>query len=190
MEVLVGVSNRHVHLTKEVYDNLFDSELTKLRDLDQPGQFAANEKVGIKVNDVLIDGVRIVGPLREYNQVEISLSDAHKLGVNPPIRTSGELDGSFPVTVVGTNGEVNLDKGLILANRHIHINKEDIEKYNLNEDELLAVRVNGEKAGVLKNIHLKVGDNSSLSLHLDTDDANALGLKTGDKVEVLRIKER
>lgn len=190
MKVLVGVSNRHVHLTREIYDKLFDEELTKFRDLDQPGQFAANEKVSIKVNDALFENVRIIGPLRDYNQVEVSLTDAYKLKVEPPIRTSGDLKGSLPITLIGPKGEVSLDEGLIIANRHIHITREDLEKYNLKEEELFAVKVSGEKAGILKNVHLKVGDSSSLRLHLDTDDANALGLKTGDEVEILRIKER
>lgn len=190
MKVLVGVSNRHVHLTSDVYYKLFNEELTKFRDLDQPGQFAANEKVSIKVNDGLIENVRIIGPLRDYNQIEVSLTDAYKLKVEPPIRTSGDLKGSLPITLIGLKGEVSLDEGLIIANRHIHITKGDLEKYNLKEKDLFAVKVSGEKAGILKNVHLKVDDSSSLRLHLDIDDANALGLKTGDEVEILRIKER
>ena len=189
MKIIVGVSNRHVHLNKETYYKLFDNELTKLRDLDQPTQFAANEKVSIKVNNTIMDNIRIVGPLREYNQVEISLTDAYKFKVTPPIRTSGDLKGSMPVTIIGPKGSVDLKEGLIIADRHIHITKEQMKKYNLKEKENLAIKVNGEKSGILKNIHLKVLDNSNLRLHLDNDDANALGLKTGDEVEIIRIKE-
>ena len=189
MKVIVGVSNRHVHLNKETYEKLFKKELTKFRDLDQPTQFAANEKVSIKVNNIKMDNVRIVGPLREYNQIEISLTDAYKLKVKPPIRTSGNLKGSLPVTIIGPKGSVDLKEGLIIADRHIHITKQQMKKYNLKEKENLAVKVNGEKSGILKNVHLKVLDNSNLRLHLDTDDANSLGLKTGDEVEILRIKE-
>ena len=189
MKVIVGVSNRHVHLNKETYDKLFDKEITKFRDLDQPTQFAANEKVSIKVNDIIIDNVRIVGPLRDYNQIEISLTDAYRFKVNPPIRTSGDLKGSLPVTIIGPKGEVSLQEGLIIADRHIHITKEQLIKYKLNSNELLVLKTNGKKAGFLKNVHLKVADNSALRVHLDNDDANALGLKTGDEVEILRIKE-
>ncbi|MBR3362707.1 MAG: phosphate propanoyltransferase [Bacilli bacterium] len=189
MKVIVGVSNRHVHLNKETYEKLFKKELTKFRDLDQPTQFAANEKVSIKVNNIKMDNIRIVGPLREYNQIEISLTDAYKLKVKPPIRTSGNLKGSLPVTIIGPKGSVDLKEGLIIADRHIHITKQQMKKYNLKEKENLAVKVNGEKSGILKNVHLKVLDNSNLRLHLDTDDANSLGLKTGDEVEILRIKE-
>ncbi|MBR2833477.1 MAG: phosphate propanoyltransferase [Bacilli bacterium] len=189
MKVVVGVSNRHVHLTKEVYDKLFDKPLTKLRDLDQPGQFAANECVSIRIDDEVIDNVRIVGPLRDYCQVEISRTDAYKLNVDPPIRMSGDLLGSLPVTLVGLKGEVFLEEGLIIASRHIHIKKSDLVKYGFSDNEVLAIKVCGEKGGILKNVHLKAGDNSSFKLHLDTDEANAFGLKTGDAVEVVRIKE-
>ncbi len=189
MKIIVGVSNRHVHLNKETYDKLFSGRLTKFRDLDQPTQFAANETVSIKVNNITMDKVRIVGPLREYNQVEISLTDAYKFKVNPPIRTSGDLKGSLPVTIIGPNGTVDLKEGLILADRHIHITERMLKEYNLNPNESLVLKTNGPKAGLLNNVHLKVGANSTLRIHLDTDDANALGLKTGDKVEILRIKE-
>ena len=190
MKVIVGVSNRHVHLNEETYNQLFSKKLTKYRDLDQPTQFAANEKVSIKINDTIIDNVRIVGPLRNYNQVEISLTDARKCKVTPPIRTSGDLKGSLPVIIIGPKGIVDLTEGLIIADRHIHITNEEVKQYNLKPNELLVLKTTGEKSGFLKNVHLKISDNSALRVHLDTDDANALGLKNGDEVEILRIKER
>lgn len=189
MKVIVGVSARHAHLTKEVYEQLFgDDKLKKMVDIDQPGQFSSTSVITIKNGDRQIDNVRIVGPLRDYNQVEVSKTDCYKLKVNPPIRMSGDLDDSLSITVVGPKGEVNLEKGLILANRHVHINPDDVKKYGLEGISTVAVKVTGEKAGILENVYLKVQDNAALRLHLDTDDANAFDLKTDDEVELLKIK--
>ncbi len=188
MRVSVGVSNRHVHLTKEIYDLLFDEEISKFRDLDQKGQFAANQKVTLKNGDRIIQNVRLVGPFREYNQVEISRTDCYKLKVNPPVRDSGCLEDSEKITLVGPKGSVYLDKGVIIANRHIHITPNDMQKYGLKKDEVVCVSVKSEKSGILKDIHLKVQESASLKLHLDTDDANAFNIKSDDIVEVLRIK--
>lgn len=190
MKIKVGVSNRHVHLTEEVYNILFNEPLEKERDLDQPGQFAAKQKVSIKNENYTFDNVRIVGPLRKYNQVEVSRTDSYKLKVKPPVRASSDLEGSLPITIIGPCGEVNLENGLILANRHIHMAKEDLERLNILENEELAVKIEGEKSGVLRNVYPKVSEKASFILHLDTDDANAFGLKTEDSVELLRIKER
>ncbi len=190
MEITVGVSNRHVHLTEEIYNKLFDKPLEKERDLDQPGQFAAKQKVSIKNENNRIDNVRIVGPLREYNQIEVSKTDSYMLKVNPPIRTSGDLEGSLPITIIGPKGEINLNKGLIIANRHIHMTTDDLKKLNIKENDELAIKIKGEKAGVLQRVYPKISDKACLIVHLDTDDANALNLKTGDRVEVLKVKER
>lgn len=190
MLITVGVSARHVHLSSDVYEKLFTDKLEKLRNLDQPGQFAAKQMVSIKTDGGQIDNVRIVGPLRDYNQVEISRTDSYKLKVEPPVRNSSDLEGSLPITIIGPKGEVYLDKGLILANRHIHLTKEDALKYELDGISDVAVRINGEKSGILKNVYLKIQDNASLRLHLDTDDANAFGIKTDDEVEVIKIRER
>lgn len=186
MKIKVGVSNRHIHLTKEVYEKLFDEKLEILRNLDQPGQFAAKQTVTIKNENGSFDNVRIVGPLREYNQIEISKTDSFKLKENPPIRTSGDLEGSLPITIIGPKGSIDLDKGLIIANRHIHLTKEDIKKYNLENTEKVAIKIKGEKAGILKNVYLKVTKEASLRLHLDTDDANAFNLTNDEIVEVLK----
>lgn len=189
MKIKVGVSVRHVHLTKDIYEKLFGTDkLEKLRDLDQPGQFASTSTVTIKNGERQLDNVRIVGPLREYNQVEISRTDSYFLKINPPLRNSGDLEDSESITIVGPNGEVTLSQGLIMSNRHIHLTLEDVKRYKLENVEKVCVRVDGEKAGIIKNVFLKVLDTASLSLHLDTDDANALDLKTGDEVEVLLEK--
>lgn len=186
MNISVGISNRHVHLTEEVYNELFDKPLEKLKDLDQPGQFAAVQTVDIKNDKYTFKKVRIVGPLRTYNQVEISRTDSYKLKVDPPVRNSGDIKGSLPITIIGPKGEVYLNEGLIIANRHIHLTKEDIKKYNLENLEKVSIRIKGEKPGIMQNVFLKVADNSSLRLHLDTDDANAFNIKNNDIVEVIK----
>lgn len=190
MKVKVGISVRHAHLTKETYQKLFgNTDIKKLRDLDQIGQYASESLITIKLGERKIENVRIIGPLREYNQVEISRTDAYYLKVNPPIKSSGDLKESLPITIIGPKGEITLEKGLIIANRHIHLTKEDEKKYNLENEETVCIKIEGEKAGILKNVKLKVAENSSLALHLDTDDGNAFGLKTGDIVEVLKEKK-
>jgi len=189
MNILVGVSNRHVHLTKNIYDKLFSSPMEKLRDLDQPGQFASKQILSIKVGDKIIDDVRVVGPLRDYNQVEISRTDAYFLKVNPPIRESGDIKGSSPITLITSLGEVYLDEGLIIANRHVHLTKDDVEKYGLYNIKEVAIKIKGEKSGIIRNVYLKVQANASLRWNLDTDDENAFKVKSGDEVEVLKIKE-
>ena len=189
MKAIVGISMRHVHLTEEVYKKLFgDKPFEVLRELKQPGEFASNRVVTIKNGDREIDNVRVLGPFRKYNQVEISKTDSYTLKLNPPIRTSGDLEGSSPITIIGDVGYVNLDKGCIIANRHLHINNEEVKKYHLKKVKTVKIKVDGEKAAVLENIHLKIDDNYSLELQLDSDDGNAVNLKTGDIVEIIPEK--
>ncbi len=190
MKIKVGVSNRHVHLTKEVYFGLFGkSELEKDRDLDQPGQFASTSYVTIKKGDRELEKVRVLGPFRDYNQVEISQTDAYKLKVNPPVRDSGDLEGSESITLIGPNGSVDLSSGLILARRHIHITPEDMKKYGFEGLKKVAVLIKGEKGGIIDNIYFKVLDIASLTLHLDTDEGNAFNLKSGDEVILIKSLE-
>ncbi len=190
MRIKVGVSNRHVHLTKEVYFKLFGEEnLEKDRDLDQPGQFASKSYVTIKKGEREIPHVRILGPFRNYNQIEISRTDAYKLKVNPPVRDSGDLEGSESITLIGPKGEVALDKGLILANRHIHITPAEMTKYGFEGLKKVAVLVKGPKGGVIDNVYFKVLDVASLRLHLDTDEGNAFNLKNDDEVILVKSLE-
>lgn len=187
MNIKVGISNRHVHLTKEVYFKLFGKEtLEKARDLDQPGQFASTSFVSIRNGSHIIDNVRIVGPLRNYNQVEISRTDAIKLKVNPPVRDSGDLAHSLPVILIGPKGSVALPSGLILATRHIHITPEEMKKYGFEGIDKVAVLVKGDKGGIIDNVKFKVLDEASLTLHLDSDEGNAFNLKTGDEVTLIK----
>lgn len=182
MEVKIGISNRHVHLCKNDLEILFgnDYELKIDRELSQPGEFASTDRVTIKSDKGEISNVRILGPIRNYSQVEISKTDAIKLRLNPPVRESGDLIDSSPITIVGPCGEVHLNKGCIIASRHIHLTNKDVLEYGLQGIEKVSIKILGEKGGTLDNVSLKVNDNYAFELHLDTDDANAHLIKQGD----------
>lgn len=184
MKVTVGVSNRHVHLKEEDINILFGHPLTFMRKLHQPKDFAAEETVSIKTDKAIIENVRVIGPARDYTQIEISKTDSYKLGINPPVRTSGDLENSEIVTIIGPNGSIKTN-GCIIADRHIHINKEDKEKYNLPDK--VFVKIGGIKKGIIE-VHLKVTDEAYYELHLDTDDANGFLLKDGDIVDIIENK--
>lgn len=187
MKVSIGVSNRHVHLTKEHIDILFGNNyiLKKRNDLTQPNQFASTETVTIKSTKAEINAVRVLGPVRDYTQVEISKTDAYKLGINPPVRNSGDLKGSCPITIIGPKGCVDLKEGCIIATRHIHILPSQLKAYGLENVEKVSVKLDGEKGGIISNVYLKESENSFLELHLDTDDANAHLIKNGDIGEIV-----
>lgn len=187
MKVTIGVSNRHVHLKKEHLEILFgkDYSLENIKDLKQPGQFASSAIVTLKTQKGEIEKVRVLGPIRPYTQVEISKTDAYKLGLNPPVRNSGDLKDSETVTIVGPNGEVVALESCIIAARHIHILPEQVKEYGLEDKEMVNVKINGEKGGIITNVYLKTADNSFFEMHLDTDDANAHLVKNGDIAEII-----
>lgn len=186
MKVKLGVSNRHVHLKEEDVMTLFGKPLEKDRDLLQPGEYASTFYVDLKTNKDIIEHVRVLGPVRKYSQVEISRTDAYKLGLNPPVKTSGDLVMASEITLVGPIGEVTLQNGCIIANRHIHINSYERNRLNLNDVSKVKVIIEGEKGGILDNVYLKESDNFVLELHLDTDDANAFLVKTGDELTIIK----
>lgn len=175
MEINIGISNRHVHLTKEHLDILFGEnyELTKRNDLSQLGQFACEEIVTIKTAKNEIKKVRILGPVRNYTQVEISKTDSFTLGLNPPVRESGDVKDSEAITLIGPKGEVTLNEGCIIATRHIHANPDDVKKLNLEGINYVDVKIPGLKGGILHHVSIKVDPSYTLELHLDTDDGNA-----------------
>lgn len=185
MKISVGISNRHIHLNQDDFEILFGKEckLEKIRDLNQPNQYASNLNLSIKGPKSVIENVRVIGPIRDYTQVEISKTDGYKLGINPPIRESGNIIGSAPVTLIGPKGELKLEYGCIIADRHIHITPKQKELYDLVEN--VDIYVNREKETILKNVHLRVSEESYFELHLDTDDANGCNLKNGDIVEII-----
>lgn len=184
----VGVSARHVHVSKEDLTTLFGegSELTVYRPLSQPSQFAANERVNLVGPRGRIDGVRILGPTRSRTQVEISLTDAVRLGVKPPVRDSGDIDQSASLTIEGPKGTVTIEQGTILAQRHIHLTPDDAEALGVIDKQLVSVRVPGNRGLVFDNVLCRVNPNFSKEMHIDTDEANAALLSTGSQVELVK----
>ena len=186
MKVNIGVSARHVHLSRNDLDILFgkDYELTEKAPLSQPGQFACNEQVTIEGEKGSIERVRILGPLRSKTQVEITKTDSFKLGVKPPVRNSGDLDGASSITIIGPKGKVTVDAAII-ASRHVHATKEDAKKYGFEGKEFVSLKVGGEKPGILENVYVRISDSFVYEVHLDTDDANAFLIKNGDEAELI-----
>jgi len=186
MKVNIGVSARHVHVTKGDLNILFGDgfELSKKTNLSQPGQYACNEQVTIKGPKGTIERVRILGPERGETQVEISKTDSFALGIKPPVRNSGDLDGAAEITIIGPKGEVTKNAAII-ASRHVHATKEDAKKYGFEGKEFVSIMVKGEKPGILENVYVRISDNFSYEVHLDTDDANAFLIKQGDEAELI-----
>jgi len=185
MKVKIGVSARHVHLTKDDFKKLFGyDELTWLKDLTQPNEFASKETVSIITEKGRINNVRILGPFRDYTQVEISKTDAYSLKINPPIRKSGDLVSSEIVTMEH-DGNTITKECCIIATRHIHINTKDLKRYNLENGEVVKLRLDGIKGGILNNVFIKASDNYTLEAHIDLDDANAHFINDKDEGEII-----
>lgn len=182
--VPVGVSNRHVHVTKETFAILFgeDAQMTKKSDVKQPGQFAANECVTVAGPKGEFKKVRILGPERKVNQVEISKTDCFKLGVHPNVRMSGDLGGTDGLTLIGPKGQVTLDEGCIVALRHVHMLPQQAKELGLSDGEIVDIETFGSRSGIFGNVVMRINDASALEMHIDTDEANALGIKNNDLV--------
>lgn len=180
--VPIGVSNRHIHLCQSDLETLFGPgfQLTKMKDLKQPGQFAANETLTITGPKGEITNVRILGPVRSKTQVEISKTDGFKLGLLAPVRESGKVDGTPGMTLKGPRGTVELKEGVIVAHRHIHVPPEFAEKYQLKDKDVVEVEIGKERKVIFSNVLIRVSEQYALEMHLDTDEANAAGVKTGD----------
>lgn len=186
MKVKVGVSARHVHVTKEDVKQLFGEgyELTKKVDLSQPGQYACNEQVIIEGPKGKLERVRILGPERSKTQVEISKTDSFSLGIKPPVRNSGDLEGASEIKIIGPKGTVVKDAAII-ASRHLHIDPLTAEKLGIINKEFVTIKVEGEKPGILENVYVRISEDFVYEVHLDTDDANAFLIKNGDEVELI-----
>jgi propanediol utilization protein len=185
----VTVSARHAHVSRGVLERLYGEgfQLAKLRDLGQPGEFAAEQTVTLVGPSMrAIESVRLLGPVRGYTQVELSRTDGVRLGLDLPTRRSGDLAGSGSVTLVGPAGSVALREGAIRATRHIHMTERDAATHRVADGDLVRVRFPGDRALVLENVLIRVAKNAALELHLDTDDANAAEVRGSLTVEVLR----
>jgi len=185
----VAVSARHVHIARGMLDALFGPafQLTKLRDLGQPGEFASGETVTVVGRSMkALEGVRILGPIRTYTQIELARTDAVRLGVDPPVRASGDLAGSEPITLVGPAGAVALREGAIRATRHIHMTERDALVHRVKDGDSVRVRLPGVRALTFENVVVRVGKAAALEFHLDTDDANAADVRPPALVEIIR----
>ncbi len=184
----LGVSNRHIHLTENTFKKLFgnNARFEEFRPLYQPGEFASKHVltlVGPKQRS--LQGVRILGPLRNYDQVEVSLSDAVFLGINPPVVNSGNLENAAPLTLIGPVGSVYLEKCAIVASRHIHMTNSDASRFGVKNGDYCKVRVSGVKSTIFENVLIRINDSWRLQIHLDTDDANAANVRSETTVEFI-----
>ena len=185
MKVSVGISNHHVHLNEEDYHLLFgDTIMEKRNDLKQPGMFASTLLVDISGPKNSLKNLRVLGPNRNYTQVEVSKTDCYVLGVNPPVRNSGDLEGAAEITITGPKGSITRN-ACIIATRHIHVDQKIREEHGLVGIEKVKVQKVGEKGAILDDVYLKDSDEAYFEIHLDTDDANALLLKNDDELEIL-----
>ncbi len=190
--IIANVSNHHIHLCE---DDLFfffgkGSKLNKLKDLLQPGQFACKEKLVIVGPKNRINKVRIIGPLRKKTQIEISRTDGFYLGINPPLRNSGDLEGSTAIRVIGPKGERQIKSSCIIVRRHIHMRTEDAQQYKVKDKDRVYVKVDGERGLIFENVQVRVRGDFALECHIDTDEANACGLKNGDRVKIVDFVEK
>lgn len=189
-QVPVGVSNRHIHLTAADVEVLFGKgyELSPMKELSQPGQYACKEQLTLIGPSMrAIEKVRVLGPLRKATQVEISRTDSYTLKIKAPVRESGKLDGSAPITIVGPKGVLSIREGCIIANRHIHMSPADGEHYGVKDGDYVNVEVDdGERRTKWYDVQVRVHPDFRLEMHVDSDDANAVGLPCGGKVRIVR----
>lgn len=186
----VGVSNRHVHLSRAHMDLLFGSgyELKSKNPLSQPGQYAAEEVVLLAGPKGTVEKVRVLGPSRKSTQVELLAADLYKLGISAPIRESGKLDDAADVTIVGPKGAVMAQKCAIVAKRHIHMTPADAEHFSVADGQTVSIDIGGERGLTFGAIAVRVSPDFKLELHLDTEEANAAGLKNGESVRLSGAK--
>ena len=185
----IGVSNRHIHLSKSDLETLFGVgyELTPIKDLSQPGQYACKEVLTIIGPSMRpIENVRVLGPVRKASQVEISMTDSYVLKVKPPVRESGNIKDSAPIRIVGPKGVVELNEGCIIANRHIHMSPDEAKVFNLRDGDYVDIDVNGKRKTRWFDVQVRVDKDFRLEMHVDTDDANSAGIGNGFIVNVVK----
>lgn len=185
----VETSARHVHLTAEDFATLFgpDAQLTVKKELSIKGQFASNEKVTVVGPKKSQPNVSILGPFRSQTQVELSATDARSLGLNAPVRLSGDLKGSAPCKLVGPAGEVEIAEGVIVAKRHLHISAAEAEKAGVSHGEVIQVKINSENRSLIfDDVEVRVGEGCDATIHVDTDESNAAGCTAATVGELIK----
>ena len=185
----IGVSNRHIHLSTADLETLFGAgyELTPIKELSQPGQYACKEVLTIVGPSMRpIENVRVLGPVRKASQVEISATDSYVLKVKPPVRESGNIKDSAPIRIIGPKGVVELSEGCIIANRHIHMSPSDAVEFGVSDGDYVNIDVNGKRRTRWFDVQVRVHKDFRLEMHVDTDDANAAGIGNGFVVTVVK----
>lgn len=187
-EIPVGVSNRHIHLSEKDLNTLFGDnyQLMKLKDLSQPGQYACKETVTICGPKGAIEKVRILGPTRSKTQVEILAGDCFKLGAVPHPRLSGDLSKTPGVTIIGPKGSVQIEEGLIVAQRHIHMTPEDANRLGVHDGQIVSIQFDDLRGGIYSNVAVRANDESSLECHIDTEEANAMNINSKSKIKIIK----
>ncbi|GAA3647893.1 phosphate propanoyltransferase [Asaccharospora irregularis] len=187
MKLPIALSNKHVHLSQGDIETLFGAghQLTHFKPLSQPGQFACEEKVDLVGPKGTIKGVRVLGPARPATQVEISLADGFALGVKAPIKESGDIEGTPGLKLVGPAGEVELEKGVIVASRHIHMSLDDAAKFGVQDKQIVKVKTFGPRAIVFENVLVRANEKFALEMHVDIEEGNAAGVRNGELVELI-----
>lgn len=190
MDFIVETSARHVHVTEETLAILFGEghQLTKKKDLSQPGQFACEERIDVVGPKKTLTGVSILGPVRPEDQVELSATDARSIGIAAPVRESGELAGTPGCKLVGPCGEVEIDHGVIVAKRHIHMTPEDAAAFGVEEKQIVWVKIQTpERSAILGDVVVRVSNKYALAMHIDTDEANAVLGSRDQRGEIVEI---
>lgn len=184
----LGVSNRHIHLSQKDADVLFgpDYQFQILKPLSQTGQYAMKECLIVAGPKGILEKVRILGPVRQLSQVEVSVSDCFKLGIEAPLRLSGDIAGSPGCTLIGPKGSVQLSEGCIVAKRHIHMSPEDAYRFGVADKQEVSLECPGERGGILHNVIVRVDDTFTLECHLDIEEANALGISAKHKLKLIK----
>ena len=184
----LGISNRHIHLSQEDLEKLFGPgyQLTNTKDLVQPGQFACKETLTVCGPKGAIEKVRVLGPVRKQTQVEILVGDTFKLGVKGEVRMSGVLSGTPGITLTGPKGSVQIPEGVMIAQRHIHMSCEDAARFGVTDGEIVDLECEGTRSGLLHDVVIRANNNSRLECHLDTEEANALGLTSKSNVRIVK----
>ena len=184
--VEVEASGRHVHVTKEQALTLFGHDLTPVRELSQPGQYLAKERVTVVGPKGEFQNVAVLGPARKAAQVEISLTDGKTLGIDPPVRLSGRVEGSPGAVLVGSKGQVSLNEGVICAQRHIHMTPEDGSRLGIRDGDAVKLKVYSQRPVIFEQVPVRISKDFQTRVHLDFDEANACGFQNGDLGRILQ----
>lgn len=186
--VEVEASGRHIHLSREAIDALFgkDYQLTKAKELSQPGQFACKERITIEGPKGRMENVVILGPERKATQVEVSSTDAVSLGIKAPVRESGDIDGTPGIKLINNDRELTIDKGLIVAKRHIHVSPDDAERLHVENKEIVQVKIFGDRSLIFDEVVIRVSPKYRTYMHIDFDEANACGFKKGTLAKIIK----